>query len=310
MKKQSQSTSQEEIDLPKIILTIWKEKVTFFVIVFLITTIAYVSIDKKKNNDFISTISVRNAPDHFFEEYKNFLNKDFFLADQRQIMGISEQFNSEFQLNLLSSENLLVFFEQNNKIENFKNYLKDNNIDPRNYLNSGLKLFIETEKKNIGQKYFLNYNEPFEADDFLNDYIVFTKIKTEKIIIEQLSYRILSEIKAYEQNLNIAKKLGIIKPFLVSEKNANLSLDNQLFYKGTEVLTEQIINLNDLLKRTKELKLNYNPILIKASSSKVNLIDKEAANLKLKLFLSLLVGIIVSFITIYIKSIVKNESYN
>lgn len=310
MKKKSQSTSQEEINLSKIILKIWKEKVTFLVITFLITTIGYVSIDKKKKNHLISTISVRNAPNHFFEEYKNFLNKDYFLADQRQIVGISEQFNSEFQLNLLSSENLLVFFEQNNKIKNFKDYLKDNNIVPRNYLNSELKLFIDTEKKNIGQKYSLNYTEPFEADDFLNDYIVFTKTKTERIIIEQLSDRILSEIKVYEQNLNIAKKLNINKPFLITEKNGNLSLDNQLFYKGAEVLTEQIIDLKDLLKRTKELKLNYNPILIKASSSKVTLIDKEAENLKLKLFFFLLVGIIVSLITIYVKSIVKNESYN
>ena len=309
MKKNSQSTSQETIDLAKIILKIWKEKVTFSVITFLIITIGYVSIDKKKN-DLISIISVRNAPDHFFRDYRNFLSKDFVSSDQSQKWALSDQFNNEFELNLLSSENLLAFFEQNNKIENFKNYLKENNIDPRDYLNSGLKLSIETEKKKLGQKYFLNYTEPFEADNFLNDYIFFTKIKTEKIIIEQLSDRILSEIKNYEQNLNIAKKLDIIKPLLVSEKNANLYLDNQLFYKGTEVLTEQIMNLNDLLKRTKELKLNYNPILIKASSSKVTLIDNGAANLKLKLFFFLLVGIIVSLITIYIKSILKNESYN
>jgi hypothetical protein len=41
---------------------------------------------------------------------------------------------------------------------------------------------------------------------------------------------------------------------------------NALFYKGTKVLTQQITYLNKLLNETKNLTLDYNPILEKASS--------------------------------------------
>ena len=39
-----------------------------------------------------------------------------------------------------------------------------------------------------------------------------------------------------------------------------------LFYKGTKVLTQQITYLNKLLNETKNLTLDYNPILEQASS--------------------------------------------
>lgn len=309
MKKSGQSPPREQIDMRQIIFNIWKEKITILATTLLITIIGFALVYEKNPKKFTSTITVRDAPNHFFEEYRPFLIKDFFQSNQGQPVGIAESFNNEFELNLLSIENLLVFFEENNKIEAFKDYLKKNNISARDYFNGGLKILIDTDKKSAGRKYYLSYTPPLNADDFLNNYIAYTKIKTEKIIIEQILERIQVEIKVHEQTLNIAKRLDIIKPYLFGEKNTGYIQDSQSYYRGTEVITQQIINLNDLLKRTKEFKLNYNPILIKASSSmSFHLNKKEAKNPIFNLMAFILLGLILSIIIIFFKSVIKNES--
>ena len=83
-----------------------------------------------------------------------------------------------------------------------------------------------------------------------------------------------------------------------------ISEPEALFYKGTKVLSQQLIFFNNLLDETQNLKLDYNPILEKTSSP--TLITGPP---KILVSIGLLLGLIFSFIIIFIKKIIKSKSY-
>jgi hypothetical protein len=88
------------------------------------------------------------------------------------------------------------------------------------------------------------------------------------IFRQELKQNIINEINIHEQHLEIAKKIGLENTILQSivEGRSVINEPNALFYKGTKVLTQQITYLNKLLNETKNLTLDYNPILEQASS--------------------------------------------
>jgi hypothetical protein len=73
-----------------------------------------------------------------------------------------------------------------------------------------------------------------------------------------------------------------------------------LFYKGTKVLTQQITYLNKLLNETKNLTLDYNPILEQASSPA--LITKSPI---IYAAIALLLGLFFSFLFIFFRNLLK-----
>jgi hypothetical protein len=73
-----------------------------------------------------------------------------------------------------------------------------------------------------------------------------------------------------------------------------------LFYRGTKVLSQELIYLTKLLNETNNLTLDYNPILEQASRE--SLITKSPI---IFVFLGLVLGLFFSFITIFIKKILK-----
>ena len=73
-----------------------------------------------------------------------------------------------------------------------------------------------------------------------------------------------------------------------------------LFYKGTKVLSQQLIFFNNLLDETQNLKLDYNPILEQASSG--SLITKSPI---IYAAIALLLGLFFSLMIVFIRSIMR-----
>ena len=145
--------------------------------------------------------NLRVAPETLFVKYNLYLQKN-----------VEQIFDKELKLNLLASDNLIEFVEKNNQINELKSTLKKN-IDAREYFKKKFNL-----EKN---KYTLHFEKIFQGEDFLNDYVIFTKQKTETILKEPLISTIDSKINYYKQNLKIAEKIDLQNPILKSMLEAN-----------------------------------------------------------------------------------------
>jgi hypothetical protein len=160
---------------------------------------------------------------------------------------------------------LVQFVEETNTINDFKNHLKEKKISARNYFKEKFKPIID---KKIQNKYSLTYSQPLPGETFLNNYIIFVRQQTLSMVKQQLTQTIVYEINNHQQQLEIAKKINLENPILQSmvDGRSVVNEPDALFYKGTKVLTQQITYLNKLLNETKNLTLDYNPILEQASS--------------------------------------------
>ena len=304
MKKNGQSSQDHELDISKLITIIYKEKILILIIVLLFLIIGFYQVFSQNNKTYESAITVRNAPNYLFEEYRDFLSKNF---SNKETFSLSDIFNNEFKSSLLSSDNILNFFEQNNKINYFKNYIQNKNISSENHSDIELNEIINLKKENqksLYSQYSLTFQKNFKGEQFLNDYIIFTKTATEKIFIYELNELIKNEIKIYEKNLEVAKVINLTKPFLAN--NVVNTGSNALFYNGTEVLSQQLIDLNNLLNQTSKIEFNYNPIYVKAKTS-VPVLKNESKQLII-LITFFLLGLILSFMIISIKFILKNKN--
>ena len=162
---------------------------------------------------------------------------------------------------------MVKFVEETNTINDFKNYLKEKNISPRNYFKGKFESVID-KKNNIQNKYSFTYSQPLPGPSFLNNYIIFVKQQTTDMFKKQVEINIINEIKIHQHHLEIAKKIDLHNPILISivEGRSVVSEPDALFYKGTKVLTQKIISLNKLLNETKNFKLDYEFILEQASA--------------------------------------------
>jgi hypothetical protein len=253
-------------------------------------------------------IILREAPPSIFEVYRNF---DIIEKPQSQPlsqsqihsrMNIAQEFNDEFKINLLSDENLIQFAENNNKINDFKNNLKEKNISVRNYFKGKFEN-VEDVSKQLSNKYSLTYSGSLPAETFLNEYIIFTKEKSLIIFKKTLLQKILAQIKLYQQNLKIAENIDLKNPILQSmiEGRGVINEPEALFYKGTKVLSQQLIFLNNLYNETQNLKLDYNPIL--ESTLSEPLIRRSPI---IFLFIGLVLGLFFSLIIIFVKKLLKS----
>jgi LPS O-antigen subunit length determinant protein (WzzB/FepE family) len=111
---------------------------------------------------------------------------------------------------------------------------------------------------------------PYEkgGDIFLNNYIIFTKNKTLNTFKNKLRLLLEDKITNYEENLEIAKKLNLLEPILTPQSEW---YKDDLYYKGSKVLIEEIKFYKILKKNLDNNTLDYNPILDVATSPyKVN----------------------------------------
>ena len=306
MKKINRSFLDNEIDLVEIWRQLWNKKflILFISLVFMFAGYVYGSLKPKI---YKTEITLRVATSPFFELYRPFLDLEFQLQQQQQQQqqqhkkDIAELFNREFELNLLSLDTLVQFVQQNNEIDEFKFYLKENNIDVREYFKGRFK--SETnQSKNISNRYSLTFQKPLSGEQFLNSYIIFVKQQTTETFKQQLSKIITNEINTYQQNVKIAEKINLENPILKSTVEDNPKDRASLFYKGTKVLSQQLVYLNHILNQTKEIKLDYNPILEKASFP--SLVSKSST---IFTGIGFILGLLFSFIVIFLRHVLQNK---
>jgi LPS O-antigen subunit length determinant protein (WzzB/FepE family) len=292
----------DEIDLSEIIKTLWNEKILILSIssIFMVAGFVYGALQPKI---YKTEITIREAPSYLFQAYSPFLS-----TQQQQQQGIVSQFNNNAKLNLSSLDTLVQFVENNNTINDFKNYLKEKNISIKEYFQPqlGTRKFepVIDMKNNSPNKYSLTYSQPLPGPSFLNDYIIFNQQQTMTIFRQQLTQSIIYEINLHEQHLEIAKKIGLESTILQSKVEGR-SLVNEpdaLFYKGTKVITQKITYLNELSNETKNLTLDYNPVLEQASSPE--LITKSPI---IYAAIALSLGLFFLLMTVFIRSLLRDK---
>ncbi len=280
MKQNSSFTQDNEIDLLEFIRKLWKEKILIISVSLLFMVIGYVygTLQPKTNK---IKILLREAPYYLFESQTNNLDS----------LRLAKEFNFEFKINLYSSETLDRFIEQNNKIDQFKINLASKNIEIKKYFKSEFKIDEKTDNLWV---YYLSYGEYLPGEEFLNDFILFVKKETEKSFQKQRSLLIIDQINQLKVNLEISKKINLENPLVGGEFN--------LYNRGTKVLSYQIDNLNNILKETKLLKLDYNPIVEKTSS--VGEIKNHPLDFAVIAFL---LGFFFSLIIIFTRFLLQNK---
>ncbi len=293
MKRNSLLTQDDEIDLLEFIRELWKEKILIISVSLLFMAIGYV-YGTLQPKIYKEKILLREAPSYLFEVRPFVVKQSLFNS---YMLSLAKDFNNEFKINLSSSEILDRFVEQNNKIDEFKINLASKNIDIKKYFKGQLEI-ITNDGKNNSLAYSLTYGEYSPGDQFLNDLILFAKQETETAFKKQLTFIIIDEINKYKENLEIAKKINLENQSAVNYS----SQDSSLYNRGTKVLTYQIANLNQMLDEAKLLKLDYNPILEKASSD--ILIKNSSSRFAATAFL---LGFFFSIMIIFIRVLLQNK---
>jgi LPS O-antigen subunit length determinant protein (WzzB/FepE family) len=239
MSTKKANIQNDEINLLEIILYLWKQKflILSFSLTFLIAGFIYGTLQPKI---YKTNVTLHNVPKTLFFKYNLYLQGD-----------LEKIFDNDLRLNLLSFDNLMEFVEKNNNINKLKSTLKEKNIDIRKYFKEKFNL-----EKN---KYTLRFEKNFQGEDFLNDYVIFTKQKTETIFKEQLISTIDSKINYYKQNLKIAEKIDLQNPIL---KTMNLETNNGyvIFAIGKDeiIFNEKLMNMNADLEEIELKKLILN----------------------------------------------------
>jgi LPS O-antigen subunit length determinant protein (WzzB/FepE family) len=286
-------SNNNEIDLDELIRQLWKQKIIIFFtsLFFLAAGYLYGTLQPKI---YKTEIILREADSSLFKSYD-------ILSNKQQQQGIVAQFNEEVKLKLLSLDTLIQFVENNNKISNFKNHLKEKDISVKKYFKGKFQLVVD--KKNIQNRYSLAYSPPLPGEIFLNDYIFFAQQQALITFKDRLIKLIIAEIDLYNQQLKIADSIKLQNPILKSVGESKIVFNelNTLFYKGSIVLSEEIFYLNKMLSKTKDLTLDYNPILEQASYAVL-----ISASPEIFAFIAFFFGLFLSSIIILIRNI-KNK---
>ena len=113
-----------------------------------------------------------------------------------------------------------------------------------------------------------------------------------------------NNITIYENALELAKLINLEDPILKSLNPENQVINNpeDLFYKGSKILSQEIIYLKKLLIKLENEQFNYEFILNKSFSYPFNKITN------IQYFLTgLLFGLILSLVIIFFRNILKNN---
>jgi LPS O-antigen subunit length determinant protein (WzzB/FepE family) len=296
MKKNNSYITDYEIDLGDFVRILWREKILILSISVIFGLVGYL-FEFFEHKESKTQIKLRNPPFQLFDPYTN-------ISTNNSKINYVEQFISDFKLNLLSLDNLETFVEESRDLDAFKKYLKSRNISAKQYFVNKLGAVL---KKNtiISNEYFLVFEKKIlDGDVFLNNYIEFTK---KKIIIEfKKNFKLIIEnrINNSQHAFEIAKLINLERPIVEFQYKQNqLPIEpDPLFYKGTQLLSAHIIFNKKLLQDLENDEFNYNPILEKAISLKINTISSYV-------FFSIgsFIGFILSCIIIFFKSVLKNK---
>jgi LPS O-antigen subunit length determinant protein (WzzB/FepE family) len=295
MKKNNPYITDDEIDLGDLVRTLWREKILILSISIICGLLGYLYASFKPE-EFKTEIKLKNPPYQLFEPFTHLsINNN---------NNVAAQFISDLKLNLLSLDNLEIFVEESRDLDIFKKYLKSRNISTKQYFASKLG---EAKEKNIiiPNTYFLVFEKKIlDGDIFLNNYVEFIKKKNIIEFKKKLKLTIDNKINFTEDALETAKLINLENPILKSPDRTNLAINEPeaLFYKGTKVLSQSIILDKKILQKLENNQFNYNHILDKGMTSKIN--TKSSYSFFL---IGLFIGFFLSCIIIFFKNALKNK---
>ena len=84
-----------------------------------------------------------------------------------------EEIITSFNLNFLSLSNMEGFLRESREFDNFKEYLKIRNINPKKYFNAKKFGPVKEEKQVAQNKYFIVHPKELDQIVFINNYIEF-----------------------------------------------------------------------------------------------------------------------------------------
>ena len=287
--KKNTTDLTHEIDLGNLIRLLWREKILIVSISIICSLIGYM-VTPSQLQQFKVKITLKDPPTQIFEPY-------IFETP------INQQFILDFKLNFLSINNVEIFLEQSREFNNFKAFLKSKNINVNKYFDD--HRFGSVKEKNVAipNKYFLVFTKELDGVAFLNNYADFIKKKTIIETKNNLKLTIQNKITNNEQALEIANLIKLEEPILKSAKtNLVLPEVEDLFYKGSKVLSQNIVNLKKLIIKLENDQLNYEPKLEQSVIS-----EFHSKGLTLDYLTGLIFGFLLSFVIIFFKSALRSK---
>jgi LPS O-antigen subunit length determinant protein (WzzB/FepE family) len=310
MNKSHHYQEKDEIDLSSLIRRLWKEK--FLILIFSIACmLLFYLYTLTLAKEFKTEITIQDPAYEVLKKYDKFIsykkNINTIEADKIKIeVNVVTKFIDDFNLNLLSLDNLENFVQQSKGLDDFKVFLKKRNISVQKYFDGYRFGELKEKNKTIFNRYFIIFPKELEGTIFLNNYVEFTKNKTKGEFINKIRIAIYLHLTEYEENLQIAKQIGIENPVIkLSESSANnIFLDTKSsYFEGTKVLSQKIIFIKQLLSDLERNQFDYNPILNKASViSKVKPFDQL-----LYILGGFVLGFFLSLIFIFFRDSIKNK---
>ena len=310
MKKNNSYLTDDEIDLSDIIKSLWREKILILFISIICGLFGYLFASFQPQN-FKTEIKLKNPPYQLFESYSYLINNNNQKTTTTtttttttiiiKTTNVAEKFFSDFNLNFLSLDNVESFVEESQGLDNFKRYLKSKNITAKKYFID--KLGIVKEKNIIiSNKYFLVFEKNLDGDIFFNNYVEFIKKKSVTEFKKNLKLTIENRINSYEQALETAKLINLENPILKSLNNQNQAVNEpeDLFYKGSKLLSLEINYLKRLLIKLENEQFNFEIILDKASPPLL-----QNASVSLFFVSGLILGFLLSLAIIFLRNVLK-----
>jgi len=310
MKKNNYYSVDDEIDLATLIKTFWKEKILIlsFGILGCLSFYLYVFFQPQVLK---AEATIKNPPTYLFDSY-------VYSAPHMDLGGsvFYDRYLSIVQSNILSLENLNSFLEQTTEFDNFKAFLNSKNITAKQYFANGKFGEVKEKNKSVPNKYFIIFGKELDGIKFINNYLEFSRKNSVIEIKKNLKLSIDIYIEIQEQALETAKLIGLEKSFtqtvfsyvpvptgdkFSSYKNELVMSQIYLPYKGGQVISQNIFNLKKLLLKLENDQFNYNQEFDKASA------HIEISRYSNSYYLvGLFFGLVLSFIIIFFKSVLKN----
>jgi hypothetical protein len=272
--KNNSISSKDEINISDIIRSLYKDKflILFFTIIFgLISFLIPNSSEHKKNK----IVFVLKDKSDLFQDYNIYSGFNY---------DTLNNFNAQFQLELLRFENMNDFLKRDKDFKKFEKYFAQINTTSRKYFG---EMFgqLTYQNKNIYNQFFFFQSEIY-TDVFIKNYINFIKEKsffqTKKFNQRYLQYN-LDKNKAILKTLeSIDFEYGTEKKFLLIKHKS------------------EILEIEGLLKRLENLKMDDD--IIAYMDDNTVLFSTSSKFLNLNLLLGLIIGFFISLTIIFFKN--------
>jgi len=281
MKNKNIPIIDNRIDLEKITKVLLKKWLLILTsgLLFLLCGFLYSHSQPVK---FKTQIKLKEATSSIFEEFRPLL------TSIKVQTNLTNAFKFDFHVSLLSKDIINSFINQNEKYDEFVTVFD--------------KVSQDSKDESI---YYFTYFDKLSGSEFLDDYIFFVKKLIEEKYKKTIIKMVHSEIKIIKKNLDIARKINLDNPILkdMVDGNSVVNEPDSLFYKGTFVLTEELVYLKNFLDNSDDYSLLYMPTIEKASIP-----IRVSQNKAFYSVVAFLVGLIFSVCIIILRFILLRKS--